>query len=280
MTHTPRPCTPRLSAPSLRALCLASLLAAAASPAPASAYHEGDLHDTADTAYTQPQNTWKVGIWSVEYGAWGVLDVGTYWSPLLAQVFNAHLKWQLWHNDAWAVAARVGLFRLDLNRFDTPAIFTVIPFELLASYKIDDAWRTSFSIFYSQVAVEGDFDSEDYEGVAAVSNLQLTSTTEWRLSRVWALYLHARVLVYQVAKATTAASFQPDDFTDVEVIGGAQTDAVDIEGAASLTLGMSASWESFNVRFGLGYGNYMIPGIYFVLPSKIPFPELDLYWRW
>ncbi len=259
-------------------LCLLCVLSASS----ASAYHSDTEFVTADTAYTLRENEWKIGLWSVEYGAWGVLDVGTYWAPWFVNIFSLNLKYKFWSNEDWAVAARLGFVRWDLSTLsaDATAIFSIIPVELLGSYRISENWRTSASLLYTQVAVEGDFESDDYQGAAAVSNLQLTSTTEWRLSQVWALYGRVNFLAYQVAKATADATFQPDEFTDVQVVGGAKTDAVDVQNAVSLVVGFSASWEIFNFRMGAGYGNYVVPAVNFVLPSKSPIVELDMYWRW
>ena len=39
------------------------------------------------------------------------------------------------------------------------------------------------------------------------------------------------------------------------------------------------SWKVFNLRLGVGYGNYSIPGINLVLPKKTLIPDLDFYFR-
>ena len=60
----------------------------------------------------------------------------------------------------------------------------------------------------------------------------------------------------------------------------AELDALDVKNAYSIVPGMAFSWKTFNLRAGLGYGNFNVGGVNFVFPRKTLVPELDLYWRW
>jgi hypothetical protein len=257
------------------------------SAANAHAWHTADQRITDDTAYTLRQHDVRLGIWKAQYGLWNPFTAGTYIWPWLARVPNLHVKWRYWFDDPLALSVQLGGFFMNTGSFKDKvdksagnATLSVVPLELYGSYRFDDAWTLSAGLVYTEVRLRGELHSDDFDGAAegAVDNLQLTSTLEWRLTRVTALTLHGRYLLLQRVGAGGDAVLHPDDFTIVEVHGGANTDALDFKGAFSLTASAVFSWETFNLRAGLGFGNYNIPAINFVLPEKILYPELDVYW--
>jgi hypothetical protein len=40
------------------------------------------------------------------------------------------------------------------------------------------------------------------------------------------------------------------------------------------------SFRHLNLRAGVGYGNYSVPGVNVIVPGLRPFPVFDLFWRW
>ena len=110
------------------------------------------------------------------------------------------------------------------------------------------------------------------------SNLQSLYTFELRATRVTAFLLQARFLSFQRANLNGNVVLHPDEFTTVEVHGARDSDALNFRGAYSLGVSALFSWELFNLRLGLGYGNYNVPGLNFMLPMRTPFPDFDFYW--
>ena len=239
----------------------------------------------ADTAYTLNENELRVGLWSVEYGIFDAWDVGTYILPWVIPMGSLYTRWQPWKNEDWATALKAGVIWLDIAKLagasdSTTAKFWIFPLEAAVSYKINDDLRISLGTIYTQIILEGAFSDDDLKGAAAVTNLQLTSTFEWRISDVTAMYVRLQYFAYQDTSAQTASTIPIDEYTEVEVIAGAESDVADVPHGIWGSLGFDFSWTYFNMRTGLGYGNYMVPGVNFVLPTRLFFPELDFYWRW
>lgn len=251
------------------------------------AWHDDRQRITDDTAYTLQRHDVRLGIWKLQYGIWDPFTAGTYLWPWLGRVPNIHAKWRYWFDDPWALSFQFGGFWMNTKSFKNEvdknagdATIAVLPIELNASYRFNEAWTLSGGLAYTEVRLRGELHSDDFDGVAqgAVDNLQLTCTLEWRLSRVTALTLHSRYLILQRIGAGGDAVLHPDDFTIIEVHGGASSDALDFKSAYSVTAAAVFSWQTFNLRLGLGYGNYNVPAVNFVLPRKIVYPDLDLYW--
>ena len=144
-------------------------------------------------------------------------------------------------------------------------------FEPAVSYRFDDKLTLSGSTAYTEVRVDGTVNTEAFEGAlqGAVDNFQLTATLEWRVSRVTAFVFHARYLLFQRVFADGGGTLHPDEFTTVDVEGAVETDAFDVTGAFSVVPSVFFSWGHFNLRFGVGYGNWECPA------SQLRDPEED-----
>jgi hypothetical protein len=153
-------------------------------------------------------------------------------------------------------------------------VLTVVPFDLVGSWRINDRWSVSPGLVYTAVTLKGSYDPAELEGAAAVSNLQLVSTLEWRVSTVTAFVLHGRYLAFQNASGRVSSTLHPDKFTTVDLRAVASTDALDFPFAFSLVPSAVFSWDVFNLRLGLGYGNLSVPGVNLVLPNKTLIPDL------
>lgn len=263
------------------AVVACALLCALASPA--HARHTDKERITDQTAYTFGKNQIQLGLWQAGYGILDNLDVFSYTLPWLLQTANIHTKYRFYDTGKWSFSGRVGVFRLDFQDFSPdapPATFTIIPFHLGASYQASSAWTFSAETVYTSNRLEGQVDVGDLRGSAAVTNLQLTATAEWRWSETFAIVTHARALAFQDTNAAANFVYQPDDYTTVEVYGAAETDLLDVQGAWSIVPSAFWSWDTFNLRAGLGYGNFNIPGFNIVFIQRSVIPEFDMFWRW
>ncbi len=252
--------------------------------AEAQAWHTDKRRLTDGTAYTLGKKVWKVGLWTIDYGLLDQVDVSTYWIPWFVRVANLGGKYEYRVNDRLSLGTGLHAFRLDVQKLKTdaaPLVITSVPWQLTGSYRVDRETTLSLQSVYTYMHVSGTFDEGSLEGAAAVSNLQLVTTLEKRVSQVTALLLRVRYLAHQwQPSASVTYVLHPDDYTTVKVVGAAGIDALDVKHAWSIVPGAAFSWKSAELRVGLGYGNMNIGGVNFVAQKKTIVPELDLAWRW
>lgn len=260
--------------------CGVALLLAAA---PAHARHTDKERVTDQTAYTLGEYQIQVGLWQAGFGILDNLDVFSYTIPWIIRTGNVHTKYRFYDTGDWSFSGRIGIFRLDFQDFSPdapPSTFTIVPFHLGASYRYSPSWTFSAESVYTSNILDGQLDTDALRGSAAVTNLQLTATVEWRWSETFALITHMRTLVFQDTSAAANVILRPDDYTTVEVYGAVESDVLDVQGAWSIVPSAFWSWDTFNLRAGLGYGNFNIPGFNIVFIQRSVIPELDLFWRW
>ncbi|HEX3773394.1 MAG TPA: hypothetical protein VHV51_02960 [Polyangiaceae bacterium] len=253
---------------------------------PASAFHTADQPITDDTAYTLPKHQVRLGIWKAEYGIFSPLTAGSYVWPWFFAVSNLQAKLRFYQGEAFAISASAAFFHFDtksLRKLDSSqdhATVDVVPYDLLMSYRFNDRYTLSLDSVFTNVRVDGSLRRSDFSsaGEGAVDNYQLSTTFEWRYTRVTAFVANYRYLVFQRSAANLNYEAHPDAYTTVVIRGNAQTDALDFRGAASLTLSSVMSWQYFNLRLGVGYGHYNVPGVNFVLGKPSWFPDLDAFW--
>jgi hypothetical protein len=248
-------------------------------------YHTKEQRLTDDTADTLEGRMWRVGLSKLEYTPVTSFMAGTYPLPWLLRVPNLHLKWRYYKGTKLSLSARLGYFGFDTKNLDTldeqktHAVLSVIPFDVAGTWRIDKRASLSLDVIWTGVFIKGEADQEALNGTfqGGATNLQTLGTFELRLSRVTALLLQPRLLSYQLLNLQGDVVLHPDEFTTIEIHGAQQSDAVNFRGAYSLTLSALFSWKLVNLRLGIGYGNYNIPGINFMLPQKSLFPDFDFY---
>lgn len=272
--------------PVLRVLTLLTGVAVSVATRNACAYHTKEERLTDNTAYTLRAHYVRLGLFKAQYGIWDSFSVGTYTVPWFFRMANLHVKWRYLNGEHWAAAVQAGSYRLDVSKLDAvedkpgDAVITAGTFEPSLSYRFDDRFTLSTTLPYTVVRAEGSVNTKAFDGAltAAVDNLQLTTTFEWRLTRVTALLLHSRYLIFQRAYGDGHATLHPDDYTTVDIQVDAQSSALDFKGAWSVISTVAFSWRTFNLQLGLGYGNWSIAPVNFVLPKKTVIPDLEMYW--
>ncbi|MEM6785938.1 MAG: hypothetical protein AAF715_00350 [Myxococcota bacterium] len=240
---------------------------------------------TDDTAFTVPEGDVKLGLLTLEYGLLDQLQVGTIHLFDLVLFPNALVEWQPLRGSWGAVSLAGGAAyvhtRLAKQFFeDLPiADLLILPVEVLGTFSVHPQWSITAGTAFTGMFVEGTFNDDDFAGAAAVSNLQLHATLEWRISSLVAMQLHGRYLVFQTAGATAEADVMADDFTSIRAVAVAESDILDFPHAFQVVPRFHFSWRTFNLAAGVGYGNPVIPFVNFVLPDRFVLPELDFYWR-
>ena len=265
------------------ALLMTVVLACAS---PARAYHDERHRATDETAYTLEGGHVRLGLWKVQVGVFDFATIGTYTLPWAVLAATVHAKLRLIQKDPFALALQAGFAYFDSTRLRWldasvgDAVVTAIPLEAFVSYRAGDGITLSSSAVYTEVGVDGNLRLAAFDGAAqgATDNVQLTATLELRLSRVIALIVHGRWLVVQRVASRGDATLHPDAFTTVDVHGNLSADdRFQIRDAFSIVPAVHLSWGSLNMKFGLGYGNFNIPLVNFVLPQRTLIPEADLY---
>lgn len=262
----------------------AALLVLARSGA-AAAYHSDDDHITDDTAWTLkgPKN-FRLGLYKASATIADRVVLGTYLWPWLARAGNAFAKWRFLSIGPWHWAAEAGFFHLDTASFDgtgpNAPIFTIGTATLVNSLELGDH-QISNNLIGTAVKLEGEVDADTLAGTAegGLSNLQYVAAYQYRVSRTFALVVTGRYQIFQVLGGQTSVTSSPDEYTSVELVAAASDDhVVNFRQALSVVPAVAWSWQNFNLRLGLGYGNFNVPGINFMLEQRTLIPELDLYW--
>lgn len=254
----------------------------------ASAYHTEEQRITDRTAYTMPCKSFRFGLFETEYAALDSVGVRTIWPLWLLLVPNLEAKWRLYGRDPVALALSAGVVYLDTRILTyiaqdiVDARIVTIPLELSGSHRFNRMHTANASIVFTPVFLDGTVDTDAVAGIGrgVAENLQMTGTYEIRASRVTAFQITGRVVLHQRARASTETVYHPDEYTTVEVFGGASGAQDELVGKGSLVTDAVFSWKTWNLRTGLGYGHYNVPGFNFVAGEPGPLLSFDLYWIW
>lgn len=266
----------------VRCICALLLVAGVAE-----ARHTAKTPITDYSAYTLNQWEWRVGPFRNGVGLLDSLTVD--FIPLLTafRIANLRGKWRVWDNPRWAVAVQAGFIRFDSSRFrepdegQDPLIVTAFPLDLVASYRTE---RSTWSVALSGSPVEasGTLSSDEAEGgaVGAYSSASLYGSWEWRWTEVTALVVETRLKLNEQLTGDVVTTIPVEDGTlQVTTRGGSEVEGF----KGQLVVSGHWSFDSLNVRAGLGYGNWLFPGTTTFLPEwavgPMIVPELDLYWR-
>jgi hypothetical protein len=281
-----------LLAPVQPALAQRGPPAKAAKAKPAAAEREREAEPEIDhvrvidqTGYTLEGGAVRLGVFKLQLGLFDFLTVGTYTLPWAVLAATLHAKLRLVAAGPFALSLQAGFAYFDSRRLQWlndqvgSAVVTVLPIEAALSYRPMDALSLSFGAAYTEVAVDGELSIDAFNGAGrgAADKIQLTGNPEVRLGSVLALVVELRWLMLQRVAANANATLRPDAFTVVVVHGGASARDFEIRDAFSVVPSLLITLGVFNLRLGVGYGNYNIPLVNFVVPQRTLIPEADLY---
>lgn len=252
--------------------------------------HTTEEHITTDTAWTlEGEKDWRLSPFRAEVTLADRVSIGTYTLPWLASVPSLQLKWRFLSLGAWHFAAEVGFIRLDTSNFGedeevNPPVFTVTTGTLSQTLELNPRHQLSNNLVLSGVRAEGSVNNDTLNGAGqgAFTNLQYVGAYEYRVSRTLAIVVTARYQIFAVLAGAINSTVQPDPFTTIELAARASDDtALNFDYIFSIVPSLNWSWDTFNLRLGLGYGNFNVPGVNFMVGDqrdKILVPELDLFW--
>jgi hypothetical protein len=235
------------------------------------------------TAYTRPRGRMAVGPLKVEQGIIDEIMIGTVVPPWLAfpwlkvPIPNAYLKLRTSWWDPVTLCVRSSIAYVHAKAIqelsDEPANASAISVtaDIDASWRIDDRWAVSVAFDYAHVNAVGDSNDQatSIEGASTAHTGSVRAFGEWRLTRVVALSLLLRYLVFQ---------------SPVHVHGTSQTDSgtvsSDLSAESSFAIpitvvpGVSFVWTRWELSAGIGYGVVYLPVL--GLASTKAWPVVDL----
>jgi hypothetical protein len=220
------------------------------------------------TAYTRPRGRVSVGPTKLELGIIDEIMVGTYPLPwfafpfLKATVPNGYLKIRSFWWDKLTLSAGGGLTFIDGTavaqladkKAAASALSTVADVD--ASYRINDRFSLNLGFDYAHLRAVGNNKDQatSVEGASTAHTISTRLLGEWRFTRVFAMTLLLRALIYQ---------------SPVSANGSADTDAVSVEADLSAESaerrrftavpGVSFEWTKWELNAGVGYGVFYLP---------------------
>jgi hypothetical protein len=266
----------------VKALSIAGLLAFGGS---AHAWVEGP-HGVPDySAHTMADGEIRLSLFRSGYAFTDWLQVETL--PLLwaVRVTNFDFKASYPVSDTWTLSANLGLLAWNLanmpgaSKDAADVRLNGLPVQARSTWVLGD-WGLTAGLAYTGIKVSGDADADaaDLDATAAISTSQLTGAAEWRTSRSFALVLEGRLMIWEDLRADAVTTTDIDDDTVLVLHGDTQVDLQQpVRGNA--TLSAMWSYETFNLRLGLGYGHYSLPVFSTFLTQATVVPEFAMYWR-
>ncbi len=275
----------------MRALAaLATLAALAACVAVSGTVRAQQLDNprTDYTAYTRPQGRMALGPLKLEHGIIDEIMVGTYVPPWFAFPFlkvpipSGYLKLRTSWFDPLTFSARGGIAYIDGKAVaeladDTAsasAFSTTIDFA--ASYQINDQFTVSLGLDYAHLGAVGENNAEasSIEGASTAHTYSVRAFGEWRLTRVFALTLLFRYLIYQ-SPIDTDSTVESDGVTIEEDLTAESTSQKHF----SIVPGVSFVWNKWELSGGVGYGVFYLPMLGLASMKNWPLLELSAAYR-
>ncbi|HET7546097.1 MAG TPA: hypothetical protein VFK05_39785 [Polyangiaceae bacterium] len=235
------------------------------------------------TAYTRPRGRASVGLLKTDLGVIDELLIGTYPLPWLAfpllktTVPNVYLKARGPWSGPFALALGGSLTYINAKALaqlaDKDADGSALSFtgEFDASYRFDERFSLSLGFDYARLRAFGGAGDHtgSVEGAAMGHTFSTRALGEWRLSRVFALSLLFRYLIYQSPYKVDATSDTPA-LTVTSDLSAEST----LQKHFTLVPGVSFEWQRWELNVGVGYGVFYLPVL--GLASGRNWPVIDL----
>lgn len=235
------------------------------------------------TAYTRPRGRASVGFLKTDLGVIDEILIGTYPLPWFAfpvlktTVPSVYLKVR----SPWSgpLTLAVGASALYVNgkaiaqladeNASGSAISTTA--EIDASYRFDERFSLSAGLDYARLRAIGDTQDQatSVEGASVGHTYSARLLGEWRLTRVFALSLLFRGLIYQSPYSANGTSN-----TDAVTVMSDLTAQSTLQKHFTVVPGVSFEWEHWELNAGVGYGVFYLPVL--GLASAKNWPVVDL----
>jgi len=240
------------------------------------------------TAYTRPQGRMAVGPFKVEHGIIDEIMVGTYPVPWLAfpwlkvPIPNAYLKLRTPALGPLTFSARGGITYINAKALaklaDDSATASALSetADAAVSYHIDDRFTVSLGFDFAHVSAVGSGADQatSVEGAAFVNTYSARAFGEWRLTRVFALSLLLRYLVYQ-SPVDTTSTVESGNVTVDQNLSAESNERRHF----SIVPGVSFVWDRWELDGGVGYGVFYLPILGLATAKRWPILDLSVAYR-
>ncbi len=253
-----------------------------AKPAHAEASPQLDNPRTDYTAYTRPKGRLALGLLKIEHGIIDEVMIGTYPLPWFAfpvlktPIPNGYLKLKSFWGGPFTLALGGGLTyingkaiaQLADKNASASALSTVA--ELDASYRFNEHFTLSLGFDYAHLRAIGNTDdaATSVEGASTAHTYSTRLFGEWRLSRVFALTLLLRYLIYQSPINADATS----DTSSLSVTADLSAQSTQQRHFTAVP-GVSFVFNRWEISTGVGYGVFYLPVL--GLASTKAWPVVD-----
>jgi hypothetical protein len=227
----------------------------------------------------------KIGLWSFDGGITDWLEVGTLWAPWVLVSPNIHVKSRLLHRGPWSLAAEVTFLTLDFEHLDwfgyddLSGRLYLLPATLAVDVEAHPRVLVGLSATYSAVHSTPRFDATDAGGTGAYDTLYASGHLTARASDRWWIVTELDWVLFQGLVAIGDLDTQTDDFTTVTGSASANVDAIAPGRGGDIAVSAVYRGGNFGLRFGVGYGNWVVPRLRLVVPKGIPFLLFDVFAR-
>lgn len=269
------------------ALVLAALTACLLLSGAASA-QQLDNPRTDYTAYTRPKGRLAVGLFKVEHGIIDEIMVGTYPLPWLAfpwlkvPVPSGYLKLRTSWFDPLTFAVRGNLTYINATALaelaDDSAEGSVLSVtsDFTTSWQINEKFTLSAGFDYAHVGAVGSGADEatKIEGASTADTYSVRLFGEWRFTRVFAMTLLARYLIYQ-SPIDTSSTTNTDAVTVDTDLSAESTEQRHL----SIVPGVSFVWKHWELAGGVGYGVFYLPILGLATAKRWPILDLSFAYR-
>jgi hypothetical protein len=234
------------------------------------------------TAYTRPSGTLALGPLKIEHGIIDEIMIGTYPLPWFAfpilktPIPNGYLKLRSFWGGPFTLALGGGLTYIDGKAVakladktaSASALSTVA--ELDASYRFNERFTLSLGFDYAHLRAIGNSGDQatSVEGASTAHTYSTRLFGEWRLSRVFALTLLLRYLIYQSPVDANATS----NSSSISVTANVSAQSTEQRHFTAVP-GVSFVFDRWELTTGVGYGVFYLPVL--GLASTKAWPVVD-----
>ena len=220
------------------------------------------------TAYTRPAGRLALGPLKIEHGIIDEIMIGTYPLPWFAfpllktPIPNGYLKLRSFWGGPFTLALGGGLTYIDGKAIakladktaSASAVSTTA--ELDASYRFDERFSLSLGFDYAHIRAVGNAGEEatSVEGASTAHTYSTRLFGEWRLSRIFALTLLLRYLIYQSPVKADATS----NTSAVTVTADLSAESAQQRRFTAVP-GVSFVFNRWEISTGVGYGVFYLP---------------------
>lgn len=256
-------------------------------------YHTKDAPPTYLTGHVLPKGAVRLGIEEQGFGVSRHISINTMLLGYLVWPFtgdivpNVAIRVGTIHLDPFYLALESGFAFVYLGKETEETISHAIDYQVSTnayavpllgaiSYHPTDNVLCSIDIayFFSDAGVRAS--ASKSKGMMTSDSLQLGMTLQFALTRIVALTLKGRMVVW-APDMSFEVKAQLDETTELELYGAIAISS--LNNAFQVVPGVAFSWKRFNLRLGVGYGHVFIPPLGLVSGYRGVVPDIELYFR-